>query len=241
MEPLLFLAHRIPYPPNKGDKIRSFHLLRFLATRYRVHLGTFIDREEDRAHEAALDAFCESKLAVMLDLRAAKLRSVAGFVTGEALTLPYYRSAELRRWVEQHGRGPFASARPSCTPDAMAQYVRDLGLHVVLDFVDVDSAKWTQYAERHAWPSSFVYRREGAKLLSFERRRGGKQRGERVSSREMRPICSCGSRRSFEAGSMSSRTALTRNISLRSRNVSLRIHKDERQSFSPARWTTGRT
>jgi hypothetical protein len=42
MEPLLFLAHRIPDPPNKGDKIRSYHLLRFLATRYRVYLGTFV-------------------------------------------------------------------------------------------------------------------------------------------------------------------------------------------------------
>ncbi len=168
MEPLLFLAHRIPYPPNKGDKIRSYHLLRFLATRYRVHLGTFIDRGEDRVHEAALDAFCESKLAVTLNPRAAKMRSVAGFVTGEALTLPYYRSAELRRWVERTVAA-HSIRRAVVYSGTMAQYVRDLGLHVVLDFVDVDSAKWTQYAERHAWPSSCVYRREGEKLLSFER------------------------------------------------------------------------
>ena len=40
---LLFLCHRIPYPPNKGDKIRSFHLLRALAGRYQVHLGCFVD------------------------------------------------------------------------------------------------------------------------------------------------------------------------------------------------------
>ena len=43
MEPLLFLVHRIPFPPNKGDKVRSFHLLEFLASRYRIHLGTFVD------------------------------------------------------------------------------------------------------------------------------------------------------------------------------------------------------
>ena len=54
MEPLLFLTHRIPYPPNKGDKIRSYRLLRFLAARYGVHLGTFIDREEDRVLQPAL-------------------------------------------------------------------------------------------------------------------------------------------------------------------------------------------
>ena len=77
-------SNSLPSEQGRQDS-RSYHLLRFLAARYRVHLGTFIDREEDRVHEAALDAFCESKLAVMLDLRAAKLRSVAGFVTGEAL------------------------------------------------------------------------------------------------------------------------------------------------------------
>jgi sugar transferase (PEP-CTERM/EpsH1 system associated) len=168
MEPLLLLAHRIPYPPTKGDKIRSYHLLRFLATRYRVHLGTFIDREEDRVHEAALDAFCESKLAVTLDPRAAKLRSVTGFLTGEALTLPYYRSPEMRRWVERVVAA-HSIRRVLVYSGTMAQYVRDLNLHVVLDFVDVDSAKWTQYSERRTWPSSYVFRREGEKLLSFER------------------------------------------------------------------------
>jgi sugar transferase (PEP-CTERM/EpsH1 system associated) len=168
MEPLLFLAHRIPYPPTKGDKIRSYHLLRFLATRYRVHLGTFIDREEDRVHEPALDALCESKLAVTLDPRAAKLRSVAGFLTGEALTLPYYRSPEMRRWVESIV-ADHSIRRAIVYSGTMAQYVRDLNLHVVLDFVDVDSAKWTQYSERRSWPSSYVFRREGEKLLSFER------------------------------------------------------------------------
>ncbi len=45
MEEILYLVHRIPFPPNKGDKIRSYHLLKHLSQRYRVHLGTFIDDE----------------------------------------------------------------------------------------------------------------------------------------------------------------------------------------------------
>lgn len=169
MEHLLFLAHRIPYPPDKGDKIRSYHLLRFLATHYKVHLGTFVDQVEDLIHLPALDEFCASRFAVRLGVRSARLRSVTGFLTGEALTLPYYRNAPLRRWVERtiaaHG-----ICKAVVFSGAMAQYVQRMGLHVVLDFVDVDSAKWTQYAERRSWPSSFVYKREGEKLLSFERR-----------------------------------------------------------------------
>jgi sugar transferase (PEP-CTERM/EpsH1 system associated) len=168
MEPILFLVHRIPFPPNKGDKIRSFHLLRHLAERYRVHLGTFVDMPEDMAHVPELARLCASHKVEMLYPRTARLRSVSGFLTGEALTLPYYRNASLQAWVRdtvaRHG-----IRKAVVFSGAMAQYVRGLGLHVVLDFVDVDSAKWSQYAERHTWPSSFVYRREGERLLSFER------------------------------------------------------------------------
>ena len=48
--PLLYLVHRIPYPPNKGDKLRSFHILRHLAEHYRVFLATFVDHPDDLRH-----------------------------------------------------------------------------------------------------------------------------------------------------------------------------------------------
>ena len=56
MEPLLFLAHRLPYPPNKGDKVRSYHFLKHLAGRYRVFLGTFVDDPADWEHVESLRA-----------------------------------------------------------------------------------------------------------------------------------------------------------------------------------------
>ena len=49
---ILFLAHRIPFPPDKGDKIRSYRWLKALAARHSVHLGCFIDDRQDRAHLA---------------------------------------------------------------------------------------------------------------------------------------------------------------------------------------------
>ncbi|MDQ3189317.1 MAG: TIGR03087 family PEP-CTERM/XrtA system glycosyltransferase [Pseudomonadota bacterium] len=169
MEPILFLVHRIPFPPNKGDKIRSHHWLRRLAKNYCVHLATFIEEPVDDDYASELDTLCASHCVVQLSPRLAKLRCVAGFFTGEPLTVPYYRSAELRRWVE--AAVVKNNIRKAVVfSGAMAQYVERLpGLHVVLDLVDVDSAKWTQYAERRAWPLSFIYRREGEKLLAFER------------------------------------------------------------------------
>ena len=63
---LLFLVHRIPYPPNKGDKIRSFHELRYLAARHRVHVGCLVDQPEDLAHIPALRLLAASVEAAPL-------------------------------------------------------------------------------------------------------------------------------------------------------------------------------
>ena len=103
MQELLFLSHRIPYPPNKGDKIRSFHLLRHLAQRFVVHVGTFVDDEDDWQHVEALRAQCNGGEVLVRPLRKrpATLRSLTGLATGEALSLPYYRDAGLKAWVDE--------------------------------------------------------------------------------------------------------------------------------------------
>ena len=168
MEPLLYLVHRIPYPPNKGDKIRSFNLLRHLSDRYAVYLGCFVDSAEDAAYIDAVSRWCADVCAVPLQPRRARLRSAIGLLTGEALTLPYYRSGRLARWVHQTVQER-AIRKAVAFSSPMAQYLRGQALRAVIDLVDVDSAKWTSYANEHRWPMSVVYRREGRRLLAFER------------------------------------------------------------------------
>ena len=172
MKELLFLAHRIPYPPDKGDKIRSFHLLRHLANRYRVHLGTFIDDPRDWRHVATVKEMCGETRFVALRAASARVRSLAALATGEPLTLRYFRSAPLARWV----RDLLASRqvqRALVFSSAMAQYVEQApvdGMRRVLDFVDLDSDKWRQYGERSRGPLRWLYRREAETLLLLERR-----------------------------------------------------------------------
>ena len=101
MDPLLFLAHRMPYPPNKGDKVRSYHFLKHLASRYRVFLGTFIDDPDDQRHVDAVRAFCAELHVERLDPGFARLRSLTGLAQGRALTLPYYRNRGLEAWVKR--------------------------------------------------------------------------------------------------------------------------------------------
>ena len=169
MANLLYLVHRMPYPPNKGDKVRSYHLLKHLAARHRVFLGTFMDDPEDAQHIDTLRAICAGLHVVPLHPRRARLASLAGLARGEALSLSYYRDPGLARWVDQTVAQQGIAATVVFS-SSMAPYAqRWPALPMLCDLVDVDSAKWAEYAPAHRWPLSWLYRREARHLLASER------------------------------------------------------------------------
>ena len=167
---LLLLCHRIPYPPDKGDKIRSFHWLSALAQRYRVHLAAFVDDADDWRHAPRLRECCAELCLVPLDARRAKLRSLPALLTGAPLTVAYYRDARVSAWIQDLMRRRRIE-RIVVYSSAMAQYA--LGtpfsqIRRVIDFVDVDSDKWRQYAQRTRGPMGWVYGREARCLLGYD-------------------------------------------------------------------------
>jgi sugar transferase (PEP-CTERM/EpsH1 system associated) len=165
---LLYLAHRIPYPPNKGDKLRSFNLLRHLARTHRVYLGCFVDDPVDFARAPELNEWCEQCCCLPLSPRLRRFASLSGLARNEALTLSYYRSREMAAWVAR----TVSVQRPAQAvvfSSAMAQYLAPHPqLLSVVDFCDVDSAKWAEYATAHRGPLSWLYRREARRLLAYE-------------------------------------------------------------------------
>jgi sugar transferase (PEP-CTERM/EpsH1 system associated) len=163
----LYLAHRIPYPPNKGDKIRSWRTLQHLAARFRVHLCAFVDDAADFQHEDHLRGVCESVALVPLDRRVATLKSAVGLVSGEPLTMPYYRDVRMKAAVvAARAQTPAVEIAFS---SSMAQYLaRKAAAPRIVDLCDADSAKWTEYGRRKGWPMSAVYAREGRLLAKAE-------------------------------------------------------------------------
>ena len=159
----------MPYPPNKGDKIRSYHLLKHLAQRYRVHLGTFIDDADDWQHVDTVRQLCGETHFASLNPGLAKLRSLRALAMNRPLTLDYYRDAGLQAWAATVMREQ-PIKRVLVFSSAMAQYaIQARQARRVIDFVDIDSDKWSQYAEKKLWPMSWIYRREGRQLLRYER------------------------------------------------------------------------
>ncbi|MCK6572032.1 TIGR03087 family PEP-CTERM/XrtA system glycosyltransferase [Myxococcota bacterium] len=176
MSPLLFLCQRLPFPPNKGEKIRYFHFLRHLATRWDVHLGCFIDDPADWDHVPTVRGHVRDLRAVGLDPRLARALCTRGVLQRAPLSVTYFGSRKLRAWVEH----VCATVRPEVAlvgSSSMGQYLLDLPARlrppvIVTDFVDVDSEKWRAYAEKARLPMKAVYAREQATLLRYDRRLG---------------------------------------------------------------------
>jgi sugar transferase (PEP-CTERM/EpsH1 system associated) len=170
VENLLLLVHRIPYPPNKGDKIRSYHLLKHLAQRYRVHLGAFVDDADDWQHLPRVQALCASSHFAKLNPAWARVRSLGALLANRSLSLDYYRDRGLQDWVARLMREQKVE-RILVFSSAMAQYAAAYPhARRVVDFCDVDSDKWRQYAEKKSWPVSLLYAHEARQLLGYERK-----------------------------------------------------------------------
>jgi len=169
MANVLYLVHRIPYPPNKGDKLRSYHLLRALAAEHRVFLGTLVDDPADMAHVNTLRSMCVDVCALPLRPVSALLRSAWALVTRDPITLHHFRNAALSRWVARTVQNQ-GIQRIVAVSSAMAPYaLAHPAVPLVMDFVDTDSAKWAQYAATHPLPMRWIYAREASRLAMYER------------------------------------------------------------------------
>ena len=172
MSEILFLAHRIPYPPNKGDKIRSWRWLESLTQRHRVHLGAFIDDSGDWQHTAHLEKLCVSCHFEAVQPAASRLRALRGALFGKSLTEGIYASPGMRRFVSSTVAATQLDAAFGFS-SGVAPFLLDLvprGVRKVLDLCDVDSDKWSQFAATEPAPMSWVYRYEHRRLAVAERR-----------------------------------------------------------------------
>jgi len=169
MSEILFLSHRIPFPPDRGDKIRSHHLLRRLAALAPVHVATFADDEADAASEVELALLARSWRLVRR-AKALPLAGLAALARRQPVSLAAFHDRRLAEYVEQTLR-----LHPITTifvfSGQMGQYVpASFKGRVIVDFVDVDSAKFDAYADAARWPMNRVHAREG-RLLRLEESR----------------------------------------------------------------------
>ena len=175
MKKILFITHRIPYPPNKGDKIRTFNELKYLSQSNRVDLLCLADEKNDLRHIPALQKYCHNVYCLPLNGVAAKIRGVFSLLTGRPLTSRYFYLRKIQmatdRLLAEEGYDAVL-----CFSSSMAEYVFESKVinllerqpRLVLDFCDVDSAKWGQYAKESRFPMNRLYLLEQHLLRQYE-------------------------------------------------------------------------
>jgi polysaccharide biosynthesis protein PslH len=167
MQEILFLAHRVPWPPDRGDKIRSFNILAKLKTMAPVHVGAFADdardiecAENERGGLASLHTELRDKPQWFAGIEA--------LAANKPVSLTSFGSRTMQDWVDERlSSGTIGHI--FVFSGQMAQYVpAGFAGRLIMDFVDVDSAKFESYAEDGSGFMRWVHKREGKKLAEFE-------------------------------------------------------------------------
>ncbi|MBF9002157.1 MULTISPECIES: TIGR03087 family PEP-CTERM/XrtA system glycosyltransferase [Vibrio] len=170
-EKLLYLCHRIPFPANKGDKITTCNTLKFLSEHFDIYLGCFIDDPFDHQYIKDVQRYCKESVFINLNSQLAKVRGLQAFITGKPITLPYYYHPKMQQWVTKVLNTQDIH-KAFIYSGCMAQYVLGTStppLHKVIQFADIDSDKWRQYAEKTHGIMRWVYQREHRTLEKYEK------------------------------------------------------------------------
>jgi sugar transferase (PEP-CTERM/EpsH1 system associated) len=166
---LIYLCHRMPWPPIKGEKIHTWHVLNHLAQHFTVHLGVLVDEPEDMAHIPRMQAVCGSVGAFRIHRVTQLLRALRAVRPGRPLQPGTCASPALAAWVDACvARMPIAAIFISSV--AMAPYaLHRHGPRLILDAQDIDSEKWQTYAASSKWPMRLLWAREARTLRAYER------------------------------------------------------------------------
>lgn len=167
---IFFLAQRVPYPPDRGDKITTANEVRHLARTHEVHVFCLADGADDLAQAEPLRGIVASVTAVLVSPAMARLRAARALLLGQSLTVGMLSEKALRRAVQ-------AAAR-RMPPDLVIVYSSNVAQHAlalggvprIMQFADLDSQKFADLGTRAAWPMRWVYALEGRRLLAWERR-----------------------------------------------------------------------
>jgi len=172
---LLFIAHRTPFPPNKGDKIRSYNILKYLSARYSVDLAFLVEDVNDLQYLDELKQFASSIFYAVLPPYKKLTAAISAFSHRDSISTHYFYSNKLQKAIDQY----FQTNLPSCvfcfsSPTAeyvfQSEYFAQLqqSSRLLMDLIDLDSLKWSQYAQRSNPLMRQIYKREAGLLARYE-------------------------------------------------------------------------
>ena len=169
---ILFLAHRLPYPPDKGERIRAYEEVRYLGEHHEVDLLCFADSERAAQEQTALAAICRRVHVEVLSQPSRLVRAAGSFATGHPSSFGFFYSSAFKQSVQQALRRQKYDAM-FVYSSSMGQYVpQSPPVPIVVDFVDADSHKFEQYAAASLGLRACFFRREAGRVARAEQKLG---------------------------------------------------------------------
>ncbi|QDU32027.1 hypothetical protein KS4_00550 [Poriferisphaera corsica] len=177
---VLMLTHRVPYPPDRGDRIRSYHLLKELSRHFNVSLASFTEEDVTVEQKTKLDRLTRRFAIQRLNRNQKYFRAGMSLLKGKPITTSVFYDANLAKQLRQwHTEVRFDAVVTFCS--GMVQHARDIvggrlqagcnihggGLHL-LDLVDVDSVKWANLARQSSFLKRIIFQRESKLLREVE-------------------------------------------------------------------------
>ncbi len=167
---VLFVCHRVPYPPKRGGKIRPFNIIRHLTAQgHRVTVASLARSVAERDEARDLAQHCKEVLVEVIPVRVALPQMVARLPTPVPSSFGYFWSRRLAQRISAAAAAtPFDLVFVHCS--SVAPYVERLPAPLkIIDYGDMDSQKWREYAQHRAFPLSAGYWLEAVKLERRER------------------------------------------------------------------------
>lgn len=172
---LLMIVHRIPYPPDKGDKIRSYHQFCFLKAKgWKIHLCTFIDDPNDLIHTDWIETQCETSAFFRIRKIGRYFAMLGAFIRGKPLSIGAFYSPRAMQYI-QDVLSDYPIKSILCFSSPTAEYLFQSEFEwpnycTVMDMIDVDSDKWRLYAQSAGYPRHWVYASETRRLAMYEKK-----------------------------------------------------------------------
>ena len=167
---VLYITHRVPFPPDKGDRIRNYHILRQLARHHIVDLACLADEPVSDDTRKTLAELCDRMSIIPVSRFGRLVTAGLSVCSGRSISEGAFWSSELQRIVQDwHREKPYDAAIISAS--SLVPYLRTPAFAKVpafVDVVDLDSQKWRDFAATASWPKSWLYRWEGARVRSVE-------------------------------------------------------------------------
>jgi len=167
---VLYLTHRLPHPPDKGDRIRNFHVLRELANIARVTLVSLADEPVSEDSAQKLRGLCDTLEIVPASGKRRWLRAGRSLLTGGSLSEGLFAEPALDATIRRLSAIQSWDAS-LVSASSLAPYLARHGLPGqprFVDLVDVDSQKWFDYADAASGPKHWLYTLEGHRVRRLE-------------------------------------------------------------------------